>query len=106
MYNKTLSEELLNEFKKLRCILISEKENNWIRGIDSIIEKLEWSVNDKCDDPVFFFHSSCDTWKMMDKGNNSFSDYYIWRDDFDERVRLNKIYQNVKGKIWDIVNND
>jgi len=106
MYNKTLSEELLNEFKKLRCILIGENENNWMRGVDSIIEKLEWSTNNKCNDPCYFFNSSCDTWKTMDAGNGSFSEYYIWRDDFDERVRLNKIYHNIKDKIWSIVSNN
>ncbi len=106
MYHKTLSEELLIEFKKLRNILISEKENNWIRGIESIIEKLEWSIDNKCEDPDHFFYSSCDTWKTMDKGNGSFSDYYIWRDDFDERVRLNKTFQKIKDNIWGIVNNN
>lgn len=52
------------------------------------------------------FYSACDTWKTMDKGNGSFSEYFIWRDDFDERVRLNKIYQKIKDNIWNIVNNN
>ena len=106
MHSKILSEDLLNEFKKLRDILISEKEINWIRGVESIIEKLEWSNGNRCDDPECFFNSACDTWKTMDKGNGSFSEYFIWRDDFDERVRLNKIYQKIKDNIWDIVNNN
>ncbi|MFY0403623.1 hypothetical protein V8Z79_03420 [Pantoea dispersa] len=106
MHSKILSEDLLNEFKKLRDILISEKEINWIRGVESIIEKLEWSNDNRCNDPESFFYSACDTWKTMDKGNGSFSEYYIWRDDFDERVRLNKIYQKIKDNIWDIVNNN
>lgn len=106
MYNKILSKNLLDKFEELKAILIRENEDNWIRGIDSIIEKLEWSMNNKCNNPDYFFYSSCDTWKTMDAGNGSFSDYYIWRDDFDERFRLNKIYQEIKDKIWDIVNNN
>lgn len=97
---------LLNEFRKLKEILIRENESNWIRGIDAIIENIEWSVNEKCDAQYYYFVSSCDTWKTMDKGNGSFSDYYIWRDDLDERVRLNMILEEIKDKIWDIVSDN
>jgi hypothetical protein len=104
MFKKTSAKDLLSEFKKLRGILVAERDDNWVRGVEAIIEKLEWSLNDRCIEPYTYYSDACDTWKSMYKGNGSFSDYYIWRDDFNERNRLNDDLDNIKDNIWNEVN--
>lgn len=105
MSNEMKIKTLLCETKKIRDILSKENEVNWIRGVDLVIEKLEWSLSEKCNDPDCFFLDACDTWNSMMKGNGSFSDYYIWRDDFDERVYLNEKLDSALKVIWNIVSN-
>lgn len=39
MYNKSWGRYLLNEFKRLKDILVAENDGNWIRGVEVIIEK-------------------------------------------------------------------
>lgn len=104
MFKKIPAKYLLNEFRKLRDILVAERDDNWVRGVEAIIEKLEWSLNAKCIEPCIYYSDACNTWNSMYKGNGSFSDYYIWRDDFNERSRLNDQLNNIKINIWNEVN--
>ncbi|MCU5771739.1 hypothetical protein N5923_08805 [Erwiniaceae bacterium BAC15a-03b] len=103
MYNNVTAKKLLHEFERLKLILIKYNENNWVRGVELVIEKLEWSFSEKCNEPYAFYLDACNTWKAMDRVNGSFSDYYIWHDDFNERVRLNELLDSIKNHIWDIV---
>ncbi|WP_419964196.1 hypothetical protein [Pantoea vagans] len=103
MQNKIIAKKLLNEFLKLKLILIKERENNWIRGVLAIIEKLELALSNHCNESVDYCKDACDTWKAMYKGNGSFSDYYIWHDDFEQRVKLNKPLDSIKENIWKII---
>jgi len=103
MQNKIIAKQLLNEFLKLKFILIKEREDNWIRGVLAIIEKLELSLNNHCTESVDYCKDACNTWKAMYKGNGSFSDYYIWHDDFEQRVKLNKPLDSIRENIWNII---
>ncbi|WP_264673182.1 MULTISPECIES: hypothetical protein [unclassified Psychrobacter] len=41
----------------------------------------------------------------MNNGNGSFSDFYIWREDFDERVVENNKFIEIKDKIGSLIAN-
>lgn len=99
MNNKIKMDKLLELFKMLRVILVSEGDGNWIRGVDSIIFSLSpKSISTSSDEEAIRYAES--TYKAMFRGNGSFSDFYIWRDDFEERVYENEKLDILKDKIW------
>ncbi|MDJ0088256.1 hypothetical protein [Pantoea allii] len=103
---KKISANLLNEFETLREILVKEHENNWMRGVLAIIEKLEFCLNNEGVFKKEYLKEACDTWKTMEQGNGSFTDFYIWRDDEKERSEANKFLDSVKSKIWKVINDN
>lgn len=91
--------KLLQYFVELREIMLMEEENNWIRGIRLIITCLE-DVNLTEEEKL---KETFKTFSMMNSGNGSFSDFYIWRDDINQRVELNHKLEEVKNNIWDLL---
>jgi len=98
--NNVKVQKLLALFKSLRDILIAESEENWVRGIDLIIEALMHSSPSERDVEEALRYAET-TYKSMLGGNGSFSDFCVWRDDFDERVRENEKLEKIKNEIWD-----
>ena len=39
----------------------------------------------------------------MNSGNGSFSDFFIWREDFNERVEANKVLKNLRNDITSLI---
>lgn len=95
---------LANLFNQIRDILIQENEDNWIRGISSILNRINYSLenNENAKDTI---KSIGNTYSFMNNGNGSFSDFYIWREDFDERVLENKNFMKIKNDISRIIAN-
>ncbi|WP_201587700.1 hypothetical protein [Psychrobacter jeotgali] len=95
---------LANLFNQIRDILIQENEDNWIRGISSILNRINYSLenNENAKDTI---KSIGNTYSFMNNGNGSFSDFYIWREDFDERVLENKNFMKIKNEISRIIAN-
>ena len=93
---------LADLFTQIRDILIQENENNWIRGINSILNQINYSLenNEKIKDTI---KSIGNTYSFMNNGNGSFSDFYIWREDFDERVIENNNFMKIKNQISKIL---
>jgi len=104
MDSKNISINLLNEFEELKKILIKENEKNWVRGILAIIEKIERALSKDEALSNEYLEEACNIWKIMEQGNGSFSDFYIWRDDLKERKKANNELVSVKNNIWLIVN--
>lgn len=104
MDSKNISINLLNEFEELKKILIKENEKNWVRGILAIIEKIERALSKDEALSNEYLEGACNIWKIMEQGNGSFSDFYIWRDDLKERKKANNELVSVKNNIWLIVN--
>ena len=93
----------LNElFIQMRDALIQEHEDNWIRGINSILNQINYSLenNENIKDTI---KSIGNTYSFMNNGNGSFSDFYIWREDFDERVIENNNFMKIKNQISKIL---
>jgi Zn-finger domain-containing protein len=98
--------DLLIEFEFLKKILEKEHEKNWMRGVLAIIEKLDICLNKEGTSEKESLEEACDTWKTMEQGNGSFTDFYIWRDDEKERSEANKFLDSVRSKIWKIINDN
>ena len=95
----------LNElFIQMRDALIKEHEDNWIRGINSILNQINYSLenNENIKDTI---KSIGNTYSFMNNGNGSFSDFYIWREDFDERVIENNKFIEIKDEIGSLIAN-
>ena len=89
-------------FNKLKVILLQENEDNFIRGINSILDmiqsSLEYNENAKAT-----IKSVGNTYFFMNSGNGSFSDFFIWREDFNERVEANKVLTNLRNDITSLI---
>ncbi len=92
--------ELLQE---LREILINEGERNWLRGVDLCLRHL--SDVDSASDAILRerLGDVALTYRTMVGGYGSFSDFHVWREDFDERVRANLPLKRVRSDLWEII---
>jgi hypothetical protein len=85
-------------FNKLKVILLQENEDNFIRGINSILDMIQSSL-DCNENSKATIKSVGNTYSFMNSGNGSFSDFFIWREDFNERVEANKVLTNLRNDI-------
>ena len=93
----------LNElFIQMRDVLIQEHEDNWIRGINSILNQIDYSLASN-EDAKSTIRDIYYSYGSMNGGNGSFSDFYIWREDFDERVIENNNFMKIKNQISKIL---
>lgn len=98
MINKLLN-RWLNDFIELRNILISEDGENWLPGINLIINDLLNAIENN-NEAIDFVKSARDTYSSINKGNGSFSDFCVWRENFDERKKANQNFDNLKKRIY------
>jgi glucosamine 6-phosphate synthetase-like amidotransferase/phosphosugar isomerase protein len=88
-------------FKQLQYILERESENNWLKGIKTINNQFESSITEAEKENTIKDVSQ--TFKMISAGYGSFSDYYIWRDDVEERIKLNNELSLLIEEIWYLI---
>lgn len=103
MNNIQKSNDLLKLFKELKQIMINENEINWVHGVDLIIEALtppHHGGKGSVDEAVKYVEAN---YRNMVSGNGSFSDFFIWRDDFYEREKANKKLDSVRADIWNLI---
>lgn len=79
----------LNEIIK---ILKTENENIWIESFKKMQTNVQMAIDSSVTESEVRIYLE-DALKSIYKGNGSFSDFSIWRDNFNERVRLNKIFE-------------
>ncbi|SET18970.1 hypothetical protein [Thorsellia anophelis] len=97
-------EKLLFLFTSLSIILKSENETNWSLGVNNIISQLTPPNYGELLDPYKAFQSVSSMYRLMEGGYGSFSDFYVWREDFDTRKKLNEELNMIKEKIWFTLN--
>ncbi|WP_444943662.1 DUF6966 domain-containing protein [Microbulbifer sp. ZKSA006] len=85
-------------FSEIRDVLVAEGESNWINGIDLIIRKID-SQDGDCAEKI---KKVSETFESMYAGNGSFSDFMIWRDDFQERKKSNQYFEGLIDEVWSI----
>ena len=95
---------LADLFTQIRDTLIQENESNWIRGINSILNQINYSLasNEEAKSTIRDIYYS---YSLMNRGNGSFSDFYIWREDFAERVIENNKFIEIKDEIGSLIAN-
>lgn len=98
--------QILKELNNLLLILVNilkkESEQNWIRAIDKMLKKVESALSGDCD-PEQAINYVYSTYKVINSGNGSFSDFYIWRDNFADRKKENEQLEKVKHSILDLL---
>lgn len=96
-----LAKELSGVFSEIHSILLREGEGGWIRGINSIMERLgRLNYSPSSEDTYKEIQSS---YRCMNSGAGSFSGFMIWRDNIDERRRLNKEFDELTAKAWKLL---
>ena len=100
--NKTTVNELIEIFSKIHALLLQENENNWIRGINSIRQRLS-QIENGTENSQMVFKDIAASYRSMNSGQGSFSDYMIWRQDMDEMQKLNQEFQLLVNKAWQIL---
>ena len=105
MSNVQKANDLLQLFNELKQIMIQENENNWITGISLIAEALtppDYGGRGNASEAIRYVEA---TYRNMVSGNGGFSDYFIWREDFDDRELANKELDNLRVNIWNLIDN-
>lgn len=90
--------ELHKLFVDLVNILEQESEKNWIHAIKPILERIDYGLSRSCEYEEIINYVSIN-FKAINAGNGSFSDFYIWRDDFADRKRANLHLATLKNEI-------
>ncbi|WP_445494469.1 hypothetical protein [Photorhabdus sp. SF281] len=96
---------LLELFFLLKDVIKNERDNEWLININDFITMLTPPYYGGIEDANVSLKRVSDSYKTMGRGNGSFSDYFIWREDFEERMKANEKFDDVKKEIWHILDN-
>jgi hypothetical protein len=95
-----LIDKLVILFSELSEILENDNEKHWTRRIKECLRILQSKevLNDKTKltEVKSIYHS-------IHIGYSGFSEYFLWREDFDERVKANKMLDEIRDEIWNIL---
>ena len=100
--DRTVIDDLKNIFEDIYKIFIREKEDNWIRGIKIILSHLQEAENDNPDLDKIYVNVRT-SYRSMNSGQGSFADFMIWKDDFDERAKVNQEFSVLANRAWEIL---
>jgi len=101
MISLSQAEEAFHLLSELLVVLDSQRERNWSSGIKGAIAEL-LDAGGKIDPAGF--ENARSIYNTMTKDGRGFSEYYIHKDDFDERINANQKLDDLKGKIWRVFN--
>jgi hypothetical protein len=93
-------DRLILLFTELTEIMENNQENNWIRGVKGCLNTLK--SQDYSNDKIKL-NEVKSIYKTMYAGYGSFSDYSLWKDDYDERIKANKRLDKIRNEIWNIL---
>ena len=103
-FNTDVNQMTLNEkaerarrlLKELLLIMETEPDRNWISGVSSALAWL-----DRGDIAVGFERAKA-TYRAMNGGMGTFSDYCVHRESFEERVKANRRLDQIRDGLWDL----
>ncbi|PHM71830.1 hypothetical protein [Xenorhabdus kozodoii] len=98
------SEKLRALFFSLWEIMRDNGGGNWIRGIENIIALLTPPTYGGVNDARAAIEDARHAYSSMFRGYGGFSEYFIWRDDFNERVKANDALDKIKNDINEMLN--
>jgi hypothetical protein len=89
------SEKLGDLLMQLECLLRESGDKNWIRGVVAVRDCL---LSEKGG-----FDAAARTFRSMNSGMGSFSDFYFHHDDFETRARVNRPLDALRDEISKLV---
>ena len=90
--------EIQTVLKEIIAMLHAEKEDNWIRAFEKMYRKINMAISGEIDKANAIAYVR-DTFDLIYRGNGSFSDYCIWRHDFDQCKVLNQKLEDLIDKL-------
>lgn len=99
--NHRQAEEIYLLLNKLLAILEDQKERNWSQGLKAAAQELI-DVNGSITEAGL--ENSRSIYNTMTAGGRGFSEYFIWCDNEDERIQINKKLDDLRLKIWKMFN--
>lgn len=84
-------------------ILKNEEESNWLRAFENMKQEVSILEKNQTSEEAIFHVK--DIFESIYKGNGSFSDFSIWRDNAEERIRLNREFEKKIHKLVELINN-
>lgn len=96
-------ELLLKWFAQLRELLIKENGKSWISPVDNIINALIPPYTESYSAKNALINSANLYYLSISNGHGSLGEFYIWRDDYAERVKLNNELKSLKMEIVKIL---
>ncbi|CCW29437.1 hypothetical protein ABLA30_18500 [Xenorhabdus nematophila] len=101
----------IEQSKKLRTLFLSLWEimrvnggGNWIKGIENVITLLTPPTYGGTNDAQSAIEDARRAYGSMFGDYGGFSEYFIWRDDFNERLKANEALDKIKNDINDTFN--
>ncbi len=89
---------LLDDFIKLQNNLIAEQDDTWLSAINRTIADISSAI-EETSSAEYFIESARDTYYSIQAGGRGFAEFFIWREDFEERILLNEKFEQLKEKI-------
>ena len=90
--------ESLACLRRMKEVMIQEGESNWIDGLQCAIQ-----AGESANDSKQALKEMSSIYRSMHGGAGSFSDYFIWRDDFDQRKEANKAFEALSSRLWELL---
>jgi hypothetical protein len=93
------AQRLKASFLRLHAIMVTEQERSSIRGVIHILAVLaEAEINPSLAGERVA--EARDFYRSMAAAKGPFSEFYVWRDDFEQRVKENRELDAIKESIW------
>lgn len=86
---------------ELLAILDAEGEGNWRRGIKAAVSELTdaaGAIN------LVGFDNARSIYNTMTAGGRGFSEYFIWVADEEQRLKKNRVLDDLRLRIWTLFN--
>lgn len=97
-----LAIKLRTLFSDLAEIVTLESEGNWLPGLEAILDRLPPTKN-AAESLELRLQEVKSIFITMSTGQGSFADFFIWVDDFDQRVVANTELEKLKSSIWKLL---
>lgn len=97
----TRAEDAVCLLKNVLIILESQHENNWSRGIKAAIGELEDTGGGVV---RAGFDRARSIYNTMTAGARGFSDYFVWVEEEEARLKVNEELDTLRSKLWQTFN--
>jgi hypothetical protein len=91
---------LIDIYSGILEIVNSEHGKTWSRGIEESIKLLKIANDSEGEFKRERLKDVFSIYNTMNAGSGSFSDFHIWRDNYEERVKANKPLEELRDKLW------